>query len=116
MRKKFLSVEQKEEIYQKHHRDGYPLKNLAVMYDVSFNTVYRICNPEIYEAQKLKNKEYRLKNKEKIKLTEKNNYYSPKIKFHTINDKEIIEKLKEQDNLNNYIRTLILKDIESEER
>jgi len=114
MRKKFLSPEIKKEIHQMHHKNGYPKKKLAEMYDVSYNTIRRICDPKLYEKQKAENKEYKAKNKAKIRETEKNNYYTPKIKFHKTNDKAIIMKLQEQKNLNDYIRKLILKDLESE--
>lgn len=113
MRKKFLSQEIKEEIYQMHHINGYPKNKLAEMYDVSYNTIRRICDPQLYERQKLENKEYKAKNKAKLRETEKNNYYTPKIKFHKVNDKTVIVKLQQQDNLNDYIRNLIIKDIES---
>lgn len=113
MRKKFLSSEIKEEIFQMHHTNGYPKKKLAELYDVSYNTIRRICDPKLYEKQKLKNKEYKAQNKAKIRETEKNNYYTPKIKFHKTNDKAVIAKLQEQENLNDYIRNLIIKDIET---
>ena len=114
MRKKFLTQEQKKEIYLIHHEDGCPKQKLAEMYGVSYNTIRRICDPALYEEQKLANKEYKIKNKAKIRETDKNNFYRPALKFHKINDRAIIAKLESQDNLNDYIRSLIMKDIEFE--
>lgn len=112
MRRKKLTEEQRNEIREAFIKDHAPYSVLADKYNVSKNTILRICNPEKYEKQLEANKEYRKKNKDKINENIKNNYSKYTFIFHNVNDKDILKKINEQDNVSEYLKNLIKKDIE----
>ena len=112
MRKRKLTDEQIDEIRKARTENNTSFSALAKKYDVSPNTILRICNPEKYRNQLTSNKIYQEQNKEKIKDNKKNNYTRYEILLHNINDSQIISMLNTQKNVTEYIKSLIKKDIE----
>lgn len=110
MRSKKLTDEQISEIRKERSEHNTSFSILAKKYDVSANTILRICNPDKYINHLNSNKIYQEQNKEKIKDNKRTNYTRFQLLFHKINDAEVIEKLNSQNNVTEYIKTLIKKD------
>ena len=112
MRRKILTEEQRNEIREAHIKDYAPYSVLAVKYNVSRNTILRICHPEKYKQQLKSNQEYRKKNKDKINENLKNNYTKYYFTVHNEIYKDIVNKLNEQENISEYLKNLVKRDIE----
>lgn len=93
---------------------GFTNKALAEQFGVSEQTIIRICRPELYEKNLESNKQHYAKNAQQIYQTRKANAKSYKLQFHKENDAEIISHLEKKDNVQGYIRSLILNDIKEE--
>ena len=91
--------------------EGVPFSKLANQFDVSFNTIKRVCRPDVYEAHKAAAKEYQGRNIQQIYRSRKAVSKRYPLNFHIINDAAIIAHLDQQDNVQGYIRTLVEKDI-----
>ena len=112
MRKRKLTDEQIDEILKARKEHNTSFSVLAKQYDVSSNTILRICNPEKYKNQLNANKIYQEQNKEKIKDNKRNNYTRFELLLHNSKDSQIISALNIQKNVTEYIKSLIKKDIE----
>ena len=93
------------------HQQGISLTALAERFDVSYNTIKRICHPERYKQQLEINRQYQNRNRQQIYETRKANSKRYKIEFNKEKDAEIISHLEKQGNVQDYIRQLIYKDI-----
>lgn len=99
-----IKDEIKNKIISDYKTGHYSYAALAAKYGVSGTSVGRIVNPE-----------YREREREKKNLREKN-YIRPKAKYNVNlrfgeQDQRLIDKLKSVDNIQSYIKELILQDI-----
>ena len=107
---KRISDEDRAKIKQLN-KNGMSFVALAKEYGVTYQTISRICNPEKYKIQLEKNRQYAITNKEAVLNTRKRNQRRFSIVFTKSIDTEIIKHLETKENINDYIRTLILKDM-----
>ena len=94
---------------------GLPYKAIAVRFDVSQKTIIRICNPEYNERQKASNRKYQAEKGEQIRAKRAESSQRFELSFHTTHDSDVVEHLSKQENVQDYIRQLVLQDIKSEE-
>lgn len=99
----------------KQHDEGMSYAALAAIYGVAPITINRICNPDVAERQRKARQVYAEKTKDKKMERQKKNFRRYNVTFHNVNDKKIIAHLDNKDNINGYLRNLILSDIEQEE-
>ena len=112
MARKRLTEAEKKEI-RKLSESGHTQPGLAVRFGVSTRTIYRILHPEYYEKELARSMEYQRENTEKIRANRATTRRDYKLSFGHKQDAEIIEHLDKQDNVNSYIRDLIVEDMKS---
>ena len=105
-----LTEEERDEI-RRLHKLKLPYAALAGKYDVSSRTISRICHPDAYERQKESNRKYQSENVGKINSKRQKNYQTYRLSFHLINDEAVIHQLSKQENVQDYVRKLIMDDI-----
>ena len=103
-----LSLEAQAEVREKYASGNYTIRTLALEYGVSHTTIGRIIKPENYKKEKEKNR-IRMKNADYSTSTK-----SISFKFNTETDAPVIEKLESVPNRHDYLRQLILSDIQQE--
>lgn len=106
-----LTQDQKEEIKKLREELRMPYNGLAAHFGVSSSTIMRICRPDYAEQQKKSNREYQARNLSRITERRKERYRIIQLKFHLEHDKDVVEFLNKQDNVQDYIRKKILEDI-----
>lgn len=106
-----LTQEQKEEIKKLREELGMPYSGLAAHYGVSSSTIMRICRPDYAEQQRKSNREYQTRNVSRITKRRKERYRIIQLKFHVTHDKDVVDFLNKQDNVQDYVRQKILEDI-----
>ena len=111
-----LTDEQKLQIRKLRDEEGRSYPSLAAQFDVSQNTIIRICRPDYYKAGLKASLKYQEENIKDIYEKRKANYSFYRLTFHNEYDAAVIEVLNAQDNVQNYIRELILNDIQNSER
>ena len=89
-----------------------PYAAIALQYGVAPITINRICNPKVAEKQAKARKLYRAKNIKKEAEHQKKTYRHYSVRFHREKDKDIIEHLQTKENTVDYIRNLILADMD----
>lgn len=105
-----LTEENKNEI-RKLINEGYSKSALAAKYGVSRQTIHRIVSPEYYARNLAQAKQYQKENGKKIQQQRARTRRNYLISFHNENDADIIDHLDKQENVNMYIRDLIVEDI-----
>ena len=110
MGKKKLSDEDRAEILRLKEEAGYSLAALANRFDVSYQTIYRVCNPEKYKEAKKKHLEYRKRNPLSYQeRKERARRYDFSLSRSV--DGEMIAYLDQKENLSDYLKTLIREDM-----
>lgn len=97
------------------HDTGVPYTALAVQYGVSVATILRVYRQDTYERQKAANRRYQAANIKKITETRKVTHQNYRLSFHANSDLEVIERLNSQENVTDYIRQLVLRDIKTDD-
>ena len=105
-----LSDQDKLEI-RRLHKQGISITALAANYEVSYNTIRRVVNPELYAQQLKKTAQYQKENLQQIYEKNKMSLRSYYIQFHRNHDAEIIKHLDAQENVTQYIRDLVTEDM-----
>lgn len=113
VRQQRFTEEEKAEI-QKAHEAGVPYKALAVRYGVSPATIMRVCRPDTYERQLAANRKYQSDNIKKINAARKIMYKNYRLSFHSVNDAAVIDHLDKQENVTDYVRQLVIGDINTD--
>lgn len=113
VRQQRFTEEEKAEI-QKAHEAGVPYKALAVRYGVSAATIMRVCRPDTYERQLAANRKYQSDNIKKINAARKIMYKNYRLSFHSVNDAAVIDHLDKQENVTDYVRQLVIGDINTD--
>lgn len=116
MAKGKLTEQNKAEIRRLYADEGYTQDSLAVLYGVSKRTIIRVLNPEYYARELQRSIEYQRKNKTKIRqhrLDTRKDYF---LSYSTERDAAVIEKLDAQENIQDYIRTLVTDDISKDNK
>jgi len=106
-----LTTEQKEKIRRLRAETNLPYGALAIQFGVSAHTIMRICKPDYYDRQKAANRAYQAANLETIMANKKKTHRSYRIEFHNENDKDVIEFLDKEINIQDYIRQKVKEDI-----
>ena len=106
-----LSEADKILIKKLRNEERIPYAAIAANFGVSSATINRICNPDLAARQAEANRQYRARNKAKDLENQRKKYRNYRIRFHRDNDKEVIEHLDKQENVLDYVRQLILKEI-----
>ena len=88
------------------HDTGVPYTAVAVL---------RVCRQDTYERQKAANRRYQAANIKKITETRKVTHQNYRLSFHANSDSEVIERLNSQENVTDYIRQLVLRDIKTDD-
>lgn len=116
MAKSPLTEKDKADIRRLHEDHKVPYAALALRYGVSSATINRICKPDLAvrhaAATKLSRPNYAMMEAAKAKVR----YKSYSLKFHRERDESIILHLEQQENKLDYIRKLILLDIQQKNR
>lgn len=112
MAKSKFTEEDKHMIRKLHDEMKMPYAAIALQYGVAPITINRICNPKVAEKQARARKIYRAKNIKKEAEHQKKTYRHYSVRFHREKDKDIIVHLQSKENTVDYIRTLILADME----
>lgn len=105
---KKLTPAQHQEIIEKYNTGRYSQRALAKEYDVSYASIMRILRPDYYAKEKEKN---RIRMGSMPQPTDSLKQYS--IKLNPSSDAAVIEKLESVYNRNDYLRQLVLKDIQN---
>jgi len=108
-----LNEQQRSEIYELRHKLGVPYKDLAQQYGVSFQTIQRICEPDVYEKHKQALKKYQQENAQAISEKRTHTIRHFHLLLQKESDAEMIKFLEDQENINKYLRDLIQKDMNS---
>lgn len=108
-------TEKDKALIRKLYEQGLPQRALAARFEVSKQTITRICNPEYAERQKEANRKYQAEKGEQIRAQRAETTKNYHLVLHTVNDAPVVEQLNKQENVSGYIRQLVLQDIKSEE-
>ena len=106
-----FTEEQKETIRKLHFEADVPYRDLALQYEVSFNTILRICEPETYKKHLAASKEYQKVNIKAIAAQRANSLRKFSLALSKQNDSDIIEYLEGKDNVSQYLRDLVYNDM-----
>lgn len=109
-----LTPEQIEAI-PRLYDNGLTEAEIADKFGVSAMTIHRYRNPEYYEKHKEKAKERQKTNLKEVQRTRAQNHKAYNLSFHKENDAAVVDKLAAVDNVQGYIRGLILDDIARDE-
>ena len=114
MTKSRFTEKEKAYIRSLHDESGLSYHTIAAQYGVSTATINRICRPALAAKQAAFNKQVRSKYaaREAEIAKVRNKRFS--LTFHRTNDSAVIEQLEKQENINDYVRNLILRDIEEQ--
>lgn len=115
MARRKLSDQDKEEI-RKMAAEGHTPAALALLYDVSRQTIYRTIDQDLYERTLAQSKEYYLDNTQQIREQRASARRTFLLSFHKEKDAAIIQQLDSQENVHDYIRTLVTKDMKRKKR
>ena len=110
--RKKLSDEAREEAI-KLRKKGLSYVAIAERYGVDYRTIYRICEPEKYTQEKIKNRQYNKNCSKAILNTRKENQRLFRLSLTRSTDGDIIEHLESKDNMSDYLRMLIRKDMDN---
>ena len=116
MAKSRFTEEDKLRIRMLHEERGLSYAAIAGLYHVAPITINRVCNPKIAEKQAAETKLNRPKYYERALAESKIIYRAYSLKFHHENDEQLIKHLSKQDNVSEYIRKLILQDMERQKK
>ena len=107
-----LTQEQIDSI-PRRHANGQSDQEIADEFGVSSMTIYRYRNQDYYERHRHAAKEYQRGRLEQVQQRRKSSHDIFSFAFHRDNDAAVIEKLRSVDNTQDYIRQLILADIQA---
>jgi len=110
---KKLTDEQREEV-RRLNKAGQSYAALAARYNVSFNTILRICRPEVYEDVKKKNLEIskRGSSTERFMKTRKETQKRYELVLSKTADEHLIDFLSTKESVNGYLKQLVQDDYE----
>lgn len=111
MARKRLTEDQKKEI-RRLAAEGHTQSALAALFEVSTMTIHRVTNPEYYAKTLERSKEYQRENGERIRKLRNQTRRDYRISFGCKTDAAVIEQMDKQENVSEYIRTLVTDDIE----
>ncbi len=114
MAKSPLTEEDKEQIRKLYQETDLSYAAIALRYGVSAVTINRICRPEMAARQAASTKLSRKNYAAREAALAKERYKSVLLKFHREYDADVIEQLEQQENKIDYVRTLILQDIQQQ--
>ena len=106
-----FSPEEKHIIRVLHEESGVSYKDLAFQFDVSYNTIRRICEPDVYAKHLQRSREYQKQNSKSItaqNLSKQRRFF---VSFNRLEDAAIIDYIESHDNVSQYFRDLILRDM-----
>ena len=106
-----LTKEDKDEI-RKLSKDGWNQASLAAKYDVSQMTIHRVLNPEYYARTLAQSAEYQRVNADKIRKRRSDTRRDYLLSLNQEKDAAIIERLDKEENVTEYIRSLVTTDME----
>lgn len=92
---------------------GVPYAVIAARFNVSSNTIIRVCKPELYARQLETNRKYNTANAAALDARKRATTKRFSFFLNLSRDKDIIEHLASQENLTGYLRDLIRKDLNS---
>lgn len=110
MARKRLTEENKKEI-RELSKLGHTQPGLAAKFGVSTRTIYRVLHPEYYEKELVRSMEYQRENTKKIRANRATARRDYRLSFGYKQDAEVIDHLDKQENVNSYIRDLIIDDM-----
>ena len=93
---------------------GFSDQEIGDKFGVSRATIYRYRSPAAYARHKERAKEYSAEHATAMWHARKTTRMEIRLSFHRENDKKVIAKLESVDNIQDYVRSLILKDIEAQ--
>ena len=111
--KQKLTDEQKAQIRELREKEGIPFAALAARFGVSQNTIIRVCKPTVYEKTLASNRRSNANNASSIYQNEKISRRRFVLAFSHRNDPHVIKHLEKQDNVQDYVRQLIINDMTS---
>jgi len=107
-----LTEAEKQEIRELHDKIGVPYRDLAQKYDVHFNTILRICEPDTYAKHLEKARIYQKTNQKEISAQKREKTRRYYVNFKKTEDAAIIQYIESKENINQYFRELVLKDMQ----
>lgn len=91
--------------------EGNKPASIAARFGVSRQTIHRVLNPDYYERNLSQAREYHRENSEQIQKRRANRRRDYKLSFSYKSDADVIDHLDKQENVNEYIRGLVVEDI-----
>lgn len=110
-RKKLTDADREEII--RLNKAGLSYDALAIRFDVHYNTINRICNPEKYQLQKERNVESNRKNRGSVLKSRKENQRFFSLGLTKETDGDMIDHLEKKENVNAYLKSVIRSDMEN---
>ena len=104
----------REDIRRLHDEEGLSFASIAKMYRVAPITINRICNPDVAARQAAEAKRNRSKYYQRDNEILRPTYVPLSFYLHPERDADIIEQIKKQDSQIEYLRNLVLADIQRE--
>lgn len=104
-----LTPEQIDSI-PRRHANGQTDQQIADEFGVSAMTIFRHRNKDYYEKHKQAAKEYQRSHADDLRSKRKADREVFTLTYHKENDQLIIEKLRSVENIQNYVRQLIIAD------
>ena len=108
-----LTDNQREDIRRLHNEVGVTYKDLALQFEVSYNTILRICNPDIYQKHLQGARKYQKENQKKIVDNNRAKLRRYFVVFNKQDDAEVISHIDAKENMSQYIKDLIVSDMEA---
>ena len=105
-------TEQDRKDIRKLADEGYSSAALAAKYGVSYTTIHRVLNPDYYAKGLARAIEYQKENYPAVHNRDSLNRRVYRFSFNREKDERIISQLDKQDNIHDYIRRLVIADIE----
>lgn len=109
--KRKLTQEQIDSIARRH-ANGQSDKEIAAEFGVSSMTIYRYRNRAYYEKHQQAAREYQREKLGRVQQQRKTSHEIFTFAFHKENDAAVIDKLRLVDNTQDYIRQLVMTDIQ----
>ena len=109
-----LSDKDKMQI-RKLSKEGYSRAALAAMYEVSTQTIHRVMNPDYYARNLARSVHYQRENADRIQKQRASTRREYRLSFSLKNDASIVRRLDREENINDYIRMLVLEDIKKKD-
>ncbi len=108
-----LTEEDKQTIRYLHHEVGASYRDLSLRYEVHYNTILRICNADAYAKHLDRSRQYQKENNKTITAQNRSKQRRCYFTLSKKDDAAIIAYIDAQDNLNQYIKELIVNDMKA---